>query len=564
MGKPDSPEDRSPEAADEQGRWARDQSYIDQYGNRPDQYNPFGSSTWSQVAVDPVTGMTRDQWLAARDGGTLAQSAPAPEAGPDYDNYPEIPPGMMPGGILGMPSLSPRPSGALADMLQEAAADIDPNADEPNWALRWTNNQELTPEVQAGFDSQVGMITGQADYMTGQQERWAANPSNVSGIGTADPTINAGDWQSHASPNISYVNPTLGADDYNQFAPAESTIGADDWRQFGTSAPNIGAQDWRQFGTTDPTISSGTFDERFGSSTDAYRGEFGDHPMEGSDWDYIQYAPEAIRQQAQNDTYAYQTSRLDPQYEQRAAELAIQLRNQGLAPGDQSYESQMDAFAKSRNSAYEDARNQSLADSRAEAAMLWDQEMQRSSQKNQLTQADIDNIFNARQANIQNYQTGRAEEMQGYLAYQNSAFDQDFQERLRQQNANLDYSNTAWNQDFASRQQQLDANLDYGRESWNQDFQTRQQQLNADLAYGQSAYDQMYRSNDLEWNQGFQQQGADRQAQLDFGNMSYQQQQQARQMLMEQALMDEQANLNRYNSMNPTAASANLSSAFGG
>ena len=85
--------------------------------------------------------------------------------------------------------------------------------------------------------------------------------------------------------------------------------------------------------------------------------------------------------------------------------------------------------------------------------------MSRSEQKNMQTQADLDNTYRARQANIGNYQNTSAQEQQNYLAYQREAF----------------------GQDLSSRQQQLDADLNFGRESWNQDFNNRQQQLNANL-----------------------------------------------------------------------------------
>ena len=54
--------------------------------------------------------------------------------------------------------------------------------------------------------------------------------------------------------------------------------------------------------------------------------------------------------------YGQATSRLDPQWQQRASDLESKLWNQGLRPGDEAYERAMDNFNRARNDAYQQAQ----------------------------------------------------------------------------------------------------------------------------------------------------------------------------------------------------------------
>jgi hypothetical protein len=419
---------------------------------------------------------------------------------------------------------------------------------------KWTQNTQLNPEWQERLDQSNTLLGSEMDYRQGQTEAWAANPTDYSDIGGSNlqgtigrgdlaqfgqtqqttgaqdwrqfgqtqQTTGAQDWRQFGNTDqtigkdqwqdIGMASPTLGANDYQQFGTSDPTIGANDWRQFGTSDPQISGDDWRQFGNTEQTLDGNTYDERFGDANADPTGGFGSHGQDGSNWDQIQYSPDAIRRQAEQETLGFMNSQLDPQWDTRQSDLEQQLANQGLQWGDAAYDNAMESMKNSRDQAYAGARNQALSDSRSEANMLWGQEMSRSEQKNMQTQADLDNVFRARQSNIGNYQQGQSQEQQNYLAYQQAAFGQDLNSRQQQLDANLNYGREGFNQDYQSRQQQLNANLDYGNSAFQQDFQSRQQQLDADRSYGNDAFRQDLQSK---------QQGLD--ATLDFGRESYQQ-----------------------------------------
>lgn len=57
-----------------------------------------------------------------------------------------------------------------------------------------------------------------------------------------------------------------------------------------------------------------------------------------------------------DDTYAAQTARLDPQWNQRQQQTETQLINQGLRPGTEAYDNAMRDFNQGRNDAYTQAR----------------------------------------------------------------------------------------------------------------------------------------------------------------------------------------------------------------
>lgn len=66
---------------------------------------------------------------------------------------------------------------------------------------------------------------------------------------------------------------------------------------------------------------------------------------------------EKARTDAENAAYSRATSRLDPQFGDRQAEMETQLRNQGLVPGGEAYDKAMRNLTFARNDAYDQARN---------------------------------------------------------------------------------------------------------------------------------------------------------------------------------------------------------------
>ena len=61
-----------------------------------------------------------------------------------------------------------------------------------------------------------------------------------------------------------------------------------------------------------------------------------------------------------NESYAGQTDRLDPQWDERAEQQRTMLANQGLAPGGEAYDAAQRNFGQQRNDAYSQARLQAI------------------------------------------------------------------------------------------------------------------------------------------------------------------------------------------------------------
>lgn len=519
MGKKSSEPADVVGAAEAEARAAAIRQQRELLADRPNQSGPFSSTEWTRGdAQDPASGRPVHQ---------------------DFR------------GVWQFSDVELSPNGVPVDPEQQTG--IQPNGRksgmfESEPVRTWNQDTTLNDEWQTILDNQRGQLQGEIDYRNDTGAKWAANDFGTGQFGTTGQTIGTGDLARFAGGAPGQT----GADDWRQFGTTQQTVGANDYQQFGKTENTIGAGDWQQFGNTNPIMNAGTFDERFGGGENQYRSEFGDHSMEGSQWDTVQYAPAAIRQQAQDATYNYATSRLDPQWEKRQADAEVQMRNQGLQPGDQQWDSQMKALTTGRNTAYDDARMQSLADSRAEAAMLWDQEMGRSEQKNRQTQADVDNIYRGRQSNIENYQQQRGQDMQGYLDYNKNAFGQDLAARQQKLDANLNYGQESYNQDLRSRQQLLDSHLSYGNEAYSQDYSTRQQQLDANRMYGQQA-----------WEQGFNQNQADIGNYLKYGSEGFDQDYQSRQQQIEAAQEAERINQARYGLMDPTRTAGGIVDTFG-
>lgn len=82
------------------------------------------------------------------------------------------------------------------------------------------------------------------------------------------------------------------------------------------------------------------------------------------------------RQIAEDAAYQRATSRLDPQFASRESDLQNRLRNQGLAPGDQAYDSAMSNLGRERTDAYDMARLGSVSEGRSEQQLGYGQALQ--------------------------------------------------------------------------------------------------------------------------------------------------------------------------------------------
>lgn len=120
------------------------------------------------------------------------------------------------------------------------------------------------------------------------------------------------------------------------------------------------------------------------------------------DWDQfgeaqgLEFDPTELRQRSEDAAYGRSTSRLDPQYQQREKQMEIKLRNQGLRPGDQAYDSSMASFGRDRSDAYEQARLQSTGTGMAESQQLFQQQMGSTEMANALRQQKIQEYLGKR------------------------------------------------------------------------------------------------------------------------------------------------------------------------
>ena len=77
------------------------------------------------------------------------------------------------------------------------------------------------------------------------------------------------------------------------------------------------------------------------------------------------------RQSVEDALYSRATSRLDPQWEQRARQLETSLANKGITMGSEAWRQAMDQFERGRNDAYSGARLDAITGGGAEQSRLF-------------------------------------------------------------------------------------------------------------------------------------------------------------------------------------------------
>ena len=119
----------------------------------------------------------------------------------------------------------------------------------------------------------------------------------------------------------------------------------------------------------------------------------------------LEFDPTELRQRAEDAAYGRQTSRLDPQFEQRAREKEVKLRNRGLRPGDEAYDNAMGNFNRGRNDAYEQARMGSVGMGMQEANQMFSQEVKSTDMANALRDKNIQEYINKRNFSLNEAQS---------------------------------------------------------------------------------------------------------------------------------------------------------------
>lgn len=173
----------------------------------------------------------------------------------------------------------------------------DPSTEQ--YINRWTQTESLSPELQAALDSQFNIQQGRSDIAESMLGR------------ARDEFGNAVDWSQFQEmggiPGVPNYDP-------NQL-PGRAT---------GPTANNYSPEDLQR------SLSSDGLTELDPSQR------------------YYQDANDAI--------YGQATSRLDPQWAQREQQMEAKLRNQGIKPGDEAWDTAMANLGRDRNDAYQQAQ----------------------------------------------------------------------------------------------------------------------------------------------------------------------------------------------------------------
>lgn len=185
------------------------------------------------------------------------------------------------------------------------------NANDPE---RWTSTATLTPEAQAAWDKQQAVqnaLSGTALDMTNQISSTLGTPVDFKSAPKMPTTLNLKSYDPNSLPN--------GPQTLDLASLGEMPQGLD-YSTLGV-LPNA------------PTNAGG------------------DTPVFN----------EQARQRAEDALYGLNTARLDPQYALERKDLENRLINSGAAMGTPLYEAQMAEFDRKKASAYQEARNNSIA-----------------------------------------------------------------------------------------------------------------------------------------------------------------------------------------------------------
>ena len=181
---------------------------------------------------------------------------------------------------------------------------------------QWTQQMNLTPGLQNALDAQIAMQSGRSSIAAGMLGDIAA----------------------------AYQNPV-------------------DWSSFGgMMTPDIANQPdlWGHLQWDIP---------EYQTTGQVRQLNYGDLP--GVD------TPEFTLQRAEDATYDRMKTRLDEQFGAQQQALDIKLRNQGLVPGDEAYQAQMQNLGRTMNDAYMNAQNEAIMAGGAEAQRMFDMQSNR-------------------------------------------------------------------------------------------------------------------------------------------------------------------------------------------
>ncbi len=138
-------------------------------------------------------------------------------------------------------------------------------------------------------------------------------------------------------------------------------------------------------------------------------------------------SPDRYRQESIDAAYGQATSRLDPAFEQQKGDLEARLMAQGLRPGDEAYDREMDNFSRRKVDAYNQAQFSAIGQGAADASRMYGMEAAR---RGQLAGEIGQQGAFANQAAAMSFGQGAAAAGQNYGQDVTTA---NYQTRLRQQ-----------------------------------------------------------------------------------------------------------------------------------
>ncbi len=212
--------------------------------------------------------------------------------------------------------------------------EIDPASGQ--MVTRWGEETTLTDDAQGALDSQLALQRGRSDLAGGMLGDISQD------FGTPM------DYDAYGKP--------IGMDPMDQMSGAGQGI-QQDFSAGGLGRVNANVRD--SFAFDDPGLQGQTMER----SLD-YRGA----PDVNS--------PEWTRQAAEQSVYDRGASRLDPQIAQEQQALDVQLRSQGLTPGDEAYTAQMNNFERRKTDAYDALQAQSMQEGARQAESMFGMESQ--------------------------------------------------------------------------------------------------------------------------------------------------------------------------------------------
>ena len=196
---------------------------------------------------------------------------------------------------------------------------------------------------------------------------------------------------------------TLAQQTYANRPSQSSPWGMMDWTTGTAIDPSSGEEvtTWQQNQSLDPRLQQGLEDQLVlgNRRTDLARYLGGrvnralDNPFDSTSSRFRDVTemsdPNTYRERGEQGAYDRMTSRLDPRFEDEQEALTIRLRNQGLRPGDEAYESEMDRFNRTKTDAYQAAMNESIGAGRQESDLAFGQGLQQQAQSAQLRSQEI-------------------------------------------------------------------------------------------------------------------------------------------------------------------------------